>query len=330
MRWIKLILFLGIIIFISWSINKIKLDNKLTINQIEAQSKKTDFLESHLSFTDYKFPKYIWCLGYKISERDTLTWRRIKSIYNYYRSRPDIIINCIENRDLVENQKKILKQLDLPTDLAYLRIIESSLKFYEQSQAGAKGVDQLMPNLAKKYGLIVDYSLGIDERLDSEKSGMAAAKFLKYLHKKFDNWFYVVAAYNISNTFTTIIKKSNGDNFFNIRKINRETYNFVPSFIVAKIIYENYDKMGFNKNQFNYYNYSSKIITIKSKKKIYLQMIADSINVKMNNLYIRNPSLIYNYIPKNFWFELKVRPDKYNQTIAFLKRQNIQIKNAVR
>ena len=59
-----------------------------------------------------------------------------------------------------------------------LLLIESPNNSHAVSIAGAKGHFQLMPSVARKYGLKINPH--IDERVDFDKSAMAAAKLFKY------------------------------------------------------------------------------------------------------------------------------------------------------
>ncbi|MCB9807220.1 transglycosylase SLT domain-containing protein [Candidatus Peribacteria bacterium] len=63
-------------------------------------------------------------------------------------------------------------EIGIPEDFKYLAVAESSLKNDAESRAGARGIWQLMPDTARRYGLRVDNE--IDERLNFEKSTRAA------------------------------------------------------------------------------------------------------------------------------------------------------------
>ncbi len=83
----------------------------------------------------------------------------------------------------------------VPAAYTYLAMIESGGDASNVSPKGAAGLWQLMPHIARHYGLVVEGD--IDERLDVEKSSQAAAKYLSKHIKTFDGDIRaVIAAYN--------------------------------------------------------------------------------------------------------------------------------------
>lgn len=87
-----------------------------------------------------------------------------------------------------------LKQRSLPPQLILLPMLESSFNPEAISHAGARGLWQLMPATARRFGLSVAPD---DQRLDVFSSTEAALKYLSFLYNKFDGDIALtIAAYN--------------------------------------------------------------------------------------------------------------------------------------
>jgi membrane-bound lytic murein transglycosylase D len=126
----------------------------------------------------------------------------------------------------------------LPNELKYLAVIESHLKTFAVSWAGAVGPWQFMPATARRMGLKVnDY---MDERTDYYKSTHAAARYLTELYSIFNDWLLVIAAYNggpgvINNAF----RKSKSTDFWSLQNyLPAESRNHVKKFIATHYIME--------------------------------------------------------------------------------------------
>ena len=72
--------------------------------------------------------------------------------------------------------------------------IESGRNPLALSRKGARGLWQLMPDTARRYGLEVDTLR--DERVDIARSTEAAAQYLADLYAQFGSWPLALAAYN--------------------------------------------------------------------------------------------------------------------------------------
>ena len=124
-----------------------------------------------------------------------------------------------------------LDKYNLPFELKYLAIVESSLNTLARSKSGARGLWQFMYPTGKAYDLNVNSY--IDERLDPYKSTEAACKYFLKLYDIFGDWNLVLAAYNGGPGYIQrIMLKTGHDNFWDLRPLLRtETRNYVPKFI---------------------------------------------------------------------------------------------------
>jgi membrane-bound lytic murein transglycosylase D len=132
----------------------------------------------------------------------------------------------------------ILSQHGLPTELKYLSVIESALKSYAVSWAGAVGPWQFMPATARTLGLRVNKR--VDERTDFQKSTHAAAKYLTDLYGLYGDWLLVIAAYNGGpGRVDAAIRKAKSKNFWDLQYyLPTESRNHVKKFIATHYIME--------------------------------------------------------------------------------------------
>lgn len=137
--------------------------------------------------------------------------------------------------DIMNN---ILTQHGLPTELKYLSVIESALKTYAVSWAGAVGPWQFMPATARNLGLRV--TKRVDERTDFHKSTHAAAKYLTELYSIYGDWLLVIAAYNGGpGNVNSAIRRSGSKNFWDLQYyLPTESRNHVKKFIATHYIME--------------------------------------------------------------------------------------------
>ncbi len=133
-----------------------------------------------------------------------------------------------------------LRKYGLPEELKYLPIIESALKAKAYSKAGAAGLWQFIPSTGKMMGLKINSE--VDERLDPQLASDAAARYLKKLHDRFDDWMLVIAAYNCGpGRVNSSIKKAGSRDIWDVYQyLPRETRGYVPSFIGAAYLMDYY------------------------------------------------------------------------------------------
>jgi hypothetical protein len=126
----------------------------------------------------------------------------------------------------------ILKQYQLPLDLKYLVVVESSLNAKAISHKGAYGYWQFMPHTAQAMGLEVSNQK--DEREDLIKSTHAACKYFLSLYRELGSWSLVAAAYNAGPTKVKNYLKAHGQTSYYHLRISRENQKYLYRVLAAK------------------------------------------------------------------------------------------------
>ena len=183
--------------------------------------------------------------GYQIQQNDTVQ-RFLDQFQTGYR-------RAVVERWLTRSGRflpmilEVFRQKGLPEELVFTAMIESGFDPVAVSRAGAKGLWQFMAPTARQYGLRVDRWL--DERLDPEKSTVAAANYLKDLYTIFGSWDLVQAAYNAGEMKVIRAIKGTGTRDFwsltNSRLLRDETKNYVPAIHAVTIISQEPEQYGF-------------------------------------------------------------------------------------
>jgi membrane-bound lytic murein transglycosylase D len=132
----------------------------------------------------------------------------------------------------------ILEKYDLPPELAYLCIIESGYRQSARSHAGAVGMWQMIRATSSRFDLTSDR--WVDERMDFIQSTEGAARFIRYLMERFDDWDHILAAYNAGEgRVRKAIRRARdaglSPDFKNLR-LPRETRIYVPAYYAALLI----------------------------------------------------------------------------------------------
>lgn len=144
--------------------------------------------------------------------------------------------------------KKVLRDNGLPEDLFYIALIESGFTARATSHAAAVGYWQFIRGTGKRYGL--EISRFVDERRDPVMATQAAAEYFKGLYSVFGSWYLSMASYNVGeNRVKKEVMKNTTRDFWELAKksrLPRETINYVPKFIAAKLIAKDPAKYGFD------------------------------------------------------------------------------------
>lgn len=87
-----------------------------------------------------------------------------------------------------------IERRGLPTELALLGFVESSMNPHAVSPVGAAGVFQFMPATGRQYAMRI--SRLVDDRTSISSSTKGAMEYLTRLHAQFNDYHLAMAAYN--------------------------------------------------------------------------------------------------------------------------------------
>lgn len=147
---------------------------------------------------------------------------------------------------IIDSIKTLLKTHQLPPQIAYLPLVESSFNSQAYSKAGAAGIWQLMPTSAAKHLVINNF---IDERKDPLLSTVAAIEILKHNYSVLKSWPLAITAYNRGLTgVLRAVKESGSANLGDIvcnyrgEGFRFASKNFYSCFIATLIVAQNYQQ----------------------------------------------------------------------------------------
>jgi membrane-bound lytic murein transglycosylase D len=190
---------------------------------------------------------------------------------------------------------KALAEERLPKGLAYLPVIESAYMPTLTSRAGAYGIWQFMPDTAREYGLRVDWWM--DERADPQLSTRAAARYLKDLHRMFDDWSLALAAYNCGpGRVRRTLNEAGATTFWELLDaglLPKETRGYVPTFYATLLIASDPATYGFTLGKV--LEHDEKRVDVRGP--VSLAYIAEAIGVEEELLQELNPALRRGVVP---------------------------------
>lgn len=200
--------------------------------------------------------------------------------------------------------KKVLRDNGLPEDLFYIALIESGFSSRATSHAAAVGYWQFIRGTGKRYGL--EINAFVDERRDPVFATQAAAEYFKGLYSVFGSWYLAMASYNVGeNRVKREVMNHYTRDFWELarkKRFPRETINYIPKFIAAKLIAKDPAKYGFDGID---YMPPIEFDHITFNKPVNLHQMADKMNLNYEDFKALNPK-----------FKGEVAPVKEGNTIA--------------
>jgi membrane-bound lytic murein transglycosylase D len=186
----------------------------------------------------------------------------------------------------------ILESHGLPRDTVYLAMIESGFSAHAYSWAHAAGPWQFISSTGRQYGLRQDF--WVDERRDPIKATVAAARYLRDLHRELGHWYLAWAGYNTGGgRVRRLVERLGTSNFWTISEgpgLAKETKHYVPKLIAAALIAKHPQAFGFSESEFDY-EPTLEYEEVQLTEGVDLDVAAQAAGVSVTELQDLNPEL---------------------------------------
>ena len=213
--------------------------------------------------------------------------------------------------------RQIFSEEGVPSDLAYLAVIESGFRNEAKSRAKAVGMWQFIRSTGRIYGL--NGNAWVEERQDPMKATRAAARYLKRLYELSGDWYLAASSYNAGPlTLDRAIQNLGTRNFWDLcrsRWLRTETKNYVPELCAAILVGRNPERYGLHIVPLVPYAYET--VTVSSMTS--LSVLARCAGTEATTLKILNPELLRGSTPPGI-YQLRVPPGKAMDCLRQLAR----------
>ena len=277
-------------------------DNSFNTGNISCGSERKDLTYNYCYDSIPKYPDLFY--EYRITELNKLTPIELDYnetvrtyIENYAVKRRDEFARIIGLSELYfPIFDNMLDKYDLPLELKYLTIVESSLNTNAKSKSGAVGLWQFLLNTCRLFDLEVNSY--IDERRDPYKSTDAACRYLKYLYNTFNDWQLVLSSYNGGpGDIRKAVERSNGrTDYWEIRPfLSEQAKDYVPAFIASFYLMNHFEEHNIVPvaSKFNFNN----IDTLWINYPVSFNQISNITEISTAELRFLNPVYIRDFIP---------------------------------
>jgi membrane-bound lytic murein transglycosylase D len=213
--------------------------------------------------------------------------------------------------------RQIFAEEGIPTDLAYLAVIESGYINSASSYAKAVGMWQFMRATGRIYNL--GGNGWVEERRDPVKATRAAARYLKRLYEISGDWYLALAGYNAGPLTTErAILNLGTHNFWDMyrsRWLRNQTKNYVPELCAAILVGRFPERYGLKVEQLPPYTYE----TVEVDRMTSLTVLARFADTDVEALKELNPELLRATTPPGHYL-LRVPPGQSGVTARALAR----------
>ncbi len=184
--------------------------------------------------------------------------------------------------------EKILAEEEVPDEIKFLPILESSLIGDAVSTSNAVGYWQFKKESAQELGLRIDNT--VDDRKHIVFSTMAASRYFKKNQSVFKNWAYTIISYN---TGLTGAKPFISDNYIGVNEmeVTSSTHVYLLKFIAFMITFKDDIKKNLNP-EYTLFEYGD-------TQKRTISEIASEVGIPEDEIRLHNKWLLANNIPED-------------------------------
>lgn len=190
---------------------------------------------------------------------------------------------------------QVFDEMNLPQEIRYLSLVESSLNPHLISTSGAVGPWQFMYATAKLYNL--EMNSNIDERKDVYAASYAVGQYLKEAYDQFDDWLLALASYNCGRgCVQRAIQRSglNKPTFWELSPfLPKETRNYIPKYIAMTYVLSSADFYEIAPVSTEL-DFSNRLVML--DRKVDLTNIAKAVGITMEQLKYYNPAFKQNVV----------------------------------
>lgn len=203
--------------------------------------------------------------------------------------------------------RQVFAEEGVPSDLAYLAVIESGYRNEAKSKAKAVGMWQFIRSTGRIYGMKA--TAWVEERRDPVKATRAAARYLKRLYEITGDWYLAASSYNAGPlTLERAIQNVGTRNFWDLarsRWLRTETKNYIPELCAAILVGRNPERYGLKVVPIAPYAYE----TVPVPSMTSLTVLARCAGTDATTLKALNPELLRGSTPPGAYL-LRVPPGK--------------------
>lgn len=204
----------------------------------------------------YRLPEIVFVLGdsLDIHEDQHFFERLDREFQLILQDRGQVMLWLKRSTRYFPHIESELVKREMPIDLKYVPVIESSLRTKAYSSSRAVGLWQFIRSTGRRYKLSKTWC--IDEFKDWRKQTIAALKYLSDLTDKYNgNWYLALAAYNLGDSkLDRYMREQKEDGYFDLH-LPSETERYVFRLMAVKILMENYPDYGFELTEEDFYPY---------------------------------------------------------------------------